>query len=72
MATSADPAPSPAADGTISEIAGPREESMVEMARLLVARRGDPMRIEAAGDTGDPDRDLAATDLVLVRDRVFI
>src|SRR5436190_6962763 len=29
-----------------SEIAGPREESLVEMARLLAARRGDPNRIE--------------------------
>ncbi len=65
LATSADPAPSPAADATISEIAGPREESMVEMARLLVARRGDGVRIEAAGDTGDPDADLYATDASL-------
>jgi uncharacterized protein YbjT (DUF2867 family) len=32
--------------GPILEIAGPREESMVEAARLLVARRGDPVRIE--------------------------
>jgi transposase len=29
-------------------IAGPREESLVEMARLLVARRGDPVLIEGA------------------------
>jgi uncharacterized protein YbjT (DUF2867 family) len=32
----------------IPEIAGPREESLVEMAKLLVARRGDPVRIEGA------------------------
>src|SRR5262249_41961764 len=39
----------PRSDGQrISEIAGPREESLVEMARLLVARRGDPVRIEGA------------------------
>jgi uncharacterized protein YbjT (DUF2867 family) len=34
------------APGPILEIAGPREESMVEAARLLMARRGDPVRIE--------------------------
>jgi hypothetical protein len=31
----------------VLEIAGPREESMVEAARLLVAKCGDPVRIEA-------------------------
>jgi uncharacterized protein YbjT (DUF2867 family) len=34
------------APGPILEIAGPREESMVEAARLLMSRRGDPVRIE--------------------------
>ena len=34
------------APGPILEIAGPREESMVEAARLLMERRGDPVRIE--------------------------
>jgi uncharacterized protein YbjT (DUF2867 family) len=42
----------------IPEIAGPREESMVEMARLLAARRGDPVRVEAASDPDDPDARL--------------
>jgi uncharacterized protein YbjT (DUF2867 family) len=41
---------------TLSEIAGPREESLVEMAELLVARRGDALRIEAQSDPSDPDR----------------
>jgi uncharacterized protein YbjT (DUF2867 family) len=41
VATGADFAP-----GSIAEVAGPREESMVEMASLLVARRGDPVRVE--------------------------
>jgi len=36
------------APGPVLEIAGPREESMVEAAKLLVARRGDPVRIESA------------------------
>ena len=40
------------------EIAGPREESLVEMAKLLASRRGDPVRIEGASDPDDPDRDL--------------
>jgi len=31
----------------ISEIAGPCEESLVEMATLLANRRGDSVRIEA-------------------------
>ena len=35
-----------AAPGPVLEIAGPREESMVEAARLLVGRLGDPVRIE--------------------------
>src|SRR5919197_3082736 len=30
----------------VSEIAGPREESLVEMARVQAAHRGDPIRIE--------------------------
>jgi uncharacterized protein YbjT (DUF2867 family) len=44
----------PSAPGIV-EIAGPREERLVEMARLLVSRRGDDIRIEAAGDPSDPE-----------------
>jgi uncharacterized protein YbjT (DUF2867 family) len=40
------------------EIAGPREENLVDVAKLLAARRGDPLRIEVASDPADPDRDL--------------
>jgi uncharacterized protein YbjT (DUF2867 family) len=40
-------------DGPIWEIAGPREESLVEVARRLAARRGAPARVEAA-DPPDP------------------
>jgi uncharacterized protein YbjT (DUF2867 family) len=43
---------------SIPEIAGPREESLVEMARLLVAHRGEPLRIEAVSYPSDPDRDI--------------
>jgi uncharacterized protein YbjT (DUF2867 family) len=42
----------------LSEIAGPREKSLVEMAKLLVRRRGDPVRIEGVSDPNDPDREL--------------
>lgn len=39
----------------IVEIAGPREESPVDMAQLLVARRGDRVRIEGVSDPADPE-----------------
>ena len=43
----------------ISEIAGPREEDLVDAAKLLAARRGDPAQVEAAsGDPSDPDHGL--------------
>ena len=58
LATEEEPAPSAA---PIPEIAGPRDESLVEMARLLVAHRGDPIRIEGVSDPADPDRDLYQT-----------
>jgi uncharacterized protein YbjT (DUF2867 family) len=41
--------------GAIPEIAGPREESLVAMATLFVARRGGPARIEGVTDASDPD-----------------
>jgi uncharacterized protein YbjT (DUF2867 family) len=39
------------------EIAGPRTETLVDVARLLAARRGDPVRIEGVTDPADPDHD---------------
>src|SRR6266700_1305132 len=39
----------------IPEIAGPREENLIAMAKLLVARQGDPVRIEGVRDPSDPD-----------------
>jgi uncharacterized protein YbjT (DUF2867 family) len=48
----------PAAGSPIPEIAGPRAESFVEVARLLAARRGATIRIEAVSDPADPDREL--------------
>ncbi len=38
-----------------TEIAGPREERLVEAARLLVARRGQHLRVEETSDPSDPD-----------------
>jgi uncharacterized protein YbjT (DUF2867 family) len=45
-----DPASAP---GPTIEVAGPREESLVEMAKLLVSRRGEALRIEAVSDPVD-------------------
>jgi uncharacterized protein YbjT (DUF2867 family) len=41
------------ATGPTLEVAGPREESLVEMAKLLVARRGHPLRVESVSDPVD-------------------
>ena len=46
---------SPLPEPTITEIAGPREENLVEVARLFAARRGDPARVESTGEPEDAD-----------------
>jgi uncharacterized protein YbjT (DUF2867 family) len=60
LATSLEPPLTP-----IPEIAGPRAESLVEMATLLAWVRGDPVRIEAVSDQDDPDRELFEADGLL-------
>jgi uncharacterized protein YbjT (DUF2867 family) len=40
------------------EVAGPREESLVEMAALFAERRGYPAKVEAVTDLSDPDHEL--------------
>ena len=51
--------PAPLEAGTPPlEIAGPRAESLVAMAKLLVAKRGDHLRIESVDNKDDPDRAL--------------
>jgi uncharacterized protein YbjT (DUF2867 family) len=50
--------PVPEGAAAISEVAGPREESMVEAARLYVSRRGLSLKIEEADMSADPDRDV--------------
>ena len=48
--------PESAVNGTpLVEIAGPREENLVDVARLLVARRGDAIEIEGTSNPADPD-----------------
>jgi uncharacterized protein YbjT (DUF2867 family) len=61
LATDPDTALASGSTGAIPEIAGPRVESLVEMARLLASRRGDPARIEGVSNPTDPDRDLYET-----------
>ena len=49
----------------IPEIAGPRVERLVDVARLLAARRGSPAQVEETSDADDQDRDLYAGDGLL-------
>src|SRR5919204_777945 len=57
--------PNPEVDEVIPEIAGPREERLVELARLLAARRGEPPRVEESSDPNDPDAALFASGALL-------
>jgi uncharacterized protein YbjT (DUF2867 family) len=50
-----------AAGAPFPKIAGPREERLADLARLLASRRGDPVRVEEVDDPADPDRRLEAT-----------
>ena len=66
LAIGPESAPAPGSAGApILEIAGPREENLVDMAKLLAAWRGDSMRIEGVSDPADPDRDLYETGALL-------
>jgi uncharacterized protein YbjT (DUF2867 family) len=47
-----DPASAP---GPTLEVAGPREESLVEMAKLLVSRRRNGLRVDDVSDAVDGD-----------------
>jgi uncharacterized protein YbjT (DUF2867 family) len=53
--------PDAGADAPILEIAGPREESLVDLARLLAAHRGDAARVEVDSDTANPDGEVWAS-----------
>ena len=54
-----------APDASIPEIAGPREESLVDVAKLVAARRGDSVRIEAVSNPDDPEQALYASGALL-------
>jgi uncharacterized protein YbjT (DUF2867 family) len=63
----ADLATAPESKGTrgtdsnpIPEIAGPREERLVEIARLFAAHHGDAVQVEEVSDPDDPDSHLYA------------
>jgi uncharacterized protein YbjT (DUF2867 family) len=60
LATEWEPGPETSA-GAITEIAGPREERLFDVARLLAARRGDSVRIEEVSDPDDPEQALYAS-----------
>jgi uncharacterized protein YbjT (DUF2867 family) len=45
----------------IVEIAGPREEDLAQLAAMLVARRGTPVKVQAVRNPADPDADMQAT-----------
>ncbi|MGH9245399.1 MAG: SDR family oxidoreductase [Acidimicrobiales bacterium] len=48
-----------------SEVAGPREESLVDMAMLLASRRGHPLKVEGVSDPADPDLELCESGALL-------
>ncbi len=49
----------------IPEVAGPRVERLVDVARLVAVRRGSPAQVEEISDSDDPNRDLFAGDGLL-------
>ncbi len=51
--------------GPIPEIAGPREESLPEVAALLAERRGEPAKVVGVLDPANPDSDLVADGALL-------
>ena len=66
LTTGPESAPTPGSSGTsIPEIAGPWEENLVDLAKLLAARRGERVRIEGVRDPADPDRELYETGALL-------
>jgi len=45
----------------VAEIAGPRAEGLAQLATMLVARRGTPVKVQAVRNPADPDADMQAT-----------
>ena len=63
MATA--PESSASDSGSVPEIAGPRAETLADMAVLLAERRHDPVKIEVTDDPTNPDNDRIAVDALL-------
>jgi uncharacterized protein YbjT (DUF2867 family) len=57
----ADVATSAGDPAEIVQIAGPREEDLAQLAAMLVAHRGTPVKIQAVRNPADPDADMQAT-----------
>ena len=55
LATDPESEPGGSAEGPILEVAGPREEYLVDAAILLASRRNDPVKVEGASNPDDPD-----------------
>jgi uncharacterized protein YbjT (DUF2867 family) len=47
-------------EARMAEVAGPRAESLAELAKLYVSKLGNGLRVEEASDPDDPDRELFA------------
>ncbi|HEY7430543.1 MAG TPA: NAD(P)H-binding protein [Streptosporangiaceae bacterium] len=71
LVTSPDWAPDPAG-GPFAEVAGPREENLVALASLLVARRGRQLNIEGVSDPADPDGAVYTSGSLLPGPRAII
>jgi uncharacterized protein YbjT (DUF2867 family) len=56
VALEPDWAPAGPARTPVPEIAGPREESLIEMAKMVAVRQGGALRVEEVDDPSDPDR----------------
>jgi hypothetical protein len=52
-------------DGTFAEVAGPREERLVDLATAYAAALGDPVKIEGVSNPADPDAALYTTGALL-------
>jgi uncharacterized protein YbjT (DUF2867 family) len=59
LATGHESTPASGSSGApIVEIAGPQEENLVDAAKLLMAWRGEPVKIEGVSDPANPNHDL--------------
>ncbi|WP_028923385.1 SDR family oxidoreductase [Pseudonocardia acaciae] len=54
------------------EIAGPRAEDLVDMARLLIAKRASNLRVEGVSDPDDPDAALQESGALLPGPDAFL